>query len=223
MSGDGMTDIVRIRNGEVCYWPNLGYGKFGKKIGMDLAPVFDHPEAFNPAYIRLADIDGSGTTDIIYLGKNKFSCWMNLSGNSFRARAFEIDSFPEIHNHAKISVTDLLGNGVACIVWSSNLSKDTHAPLKYIDLMGGKKPHIMVSYKNNLGKEVLLAYKPSTKFYLEDKEAGKPWITKLHFPVHCLVNVTVKTNGGVVNFPVHIVTTMAILIMLNGSSVVLAG
>jgi Salmonella virulence plasmid 65kDa B protein/FG-GAP-like repeat len=27
MSGDGLTDIVRIRNGEVCYWPNLGYGR----------------------------------------------------------------------------------------------------------------------------------------------------------------------------------------------------
>src|SRR4029079_1040363 len=24
MSGDGLSDIVRIRNGEVCYWPNLG-------------------------------------------------------------------------------------------------------------------------------------------------------------------------------------------------------
>ena len=24
MSGDGMADIVRIRNGEVCYWSNLG-------------------------------------------------------------------------------------------------------------------------------------------------------------------------------------------------------
>ena len=27
MSGDGLTDLVRIRNGEVCYWPNLGYGR----------------------------------------------------------------------------------------------------------------------------------------------------------------------------------------------------
>ena len=86
----------------------------------------------------------------------------------------------------------MLGNGVACIVWSSNLSKDAHAPLKYIDLMNSKKPHIMVSYKNNLGKEVSLEYAPSTKFYLEDKKAGKPWITKLHFPVHCLVKVKIK-------------------------------
>ena len=28
MTGDGLTDLVRIRNGEVCYWPNLGYGRF---------------------------------------------------------------------------------------------------------------------------------------------------------------------------------------------------
>jgi len=52
--------------------------------------------------------------------------------------------------------------------------------------MDSKKPHIMVSYKNNLGKEVSIEYTPSTKFYIEDKLAGKPWITKLHFPVHCI-------------------------------------
>src|SRR5690625_2041488 len=52
--------------------------------------------------------------------------------------------------------------------------------------MNGKKPHIMVSYKNNLGKEAHLEYTPSTKFYIEDKLAGKPWVTKLHFPVHCV-------------------------------------
>ena len=43
-----MIDIVRIRNGEICYWPNIGYGKFGNKVGMDEAPVFDHLDSFNP-------------------------------------------------------------------------------------------------------------------------------------------------------------------------------
>jgi len=186
MSGDGLTDIVRIRNGEICYWSNLGYGKFGAKVNMDNAPAFDHPQSFNPKLIRLADIDGSGTSDIVYLGKNKFSCWMNLGGNAFSNSPFEIDAFPEIHNQSSVTVTDLLGNGVACIVWSSDLAKGAAASLKYIDLMNGKKPHIMVAYKNNLGKEVSLEYRPSTKFYIEDKVAGKPWITKLHFPVHCV-------------------------------------
>lgn len=40
MSGDRLTDIVRIRNGEVCYWTNLGYGRFGAKV-TDNAPWFD--------------------------------------------------------------------------------------------------------------------------------------------------------------------------------------
>lgn len=192
MSGGGMSDIVRIRNGEVCYWANLGYGKFGAKITMDNAPVFDFPDAFNPLFIRLADIDGSGTTDIVYLGKNKFTCWKNLSGNRFSKNPFEIENFPEIHSQAKITVTDLLGNGVACIVWSSPLAKDLNAPLRYIDLMNSKKPHIMVSYKNNMGKEVSLEYTPSTKFYLEDKKADKPWVTKLHFPIHCISKITTE-------------------------------
>ncbi|MFN0139690.1 MAG: SpvB/TcaC N-terminal domain-containing protein [Pyrinomonadaceae bacterium] len=193
MSGDGLTDIVRIRNGETCYWPNLGYGKFGARVSMDNSPLFDTPDLFNPAYIRLADIDGSGTTDIIYLGKKKFTCWLNLSGNGFRKQPFDIEAFPEIDSNSKVTVTDLLGNGVACIVWSSPLSVHAISPLKYIDLMNGKKPHIMVSYRNNLGKEVELEYTPSTRFYIEDKLAGKPWVTKLHFPVHC-VSRTITTD-----------------------------
>jgi hypothetical protein len=48
MSGDGLADLVRVRNGEVCYWPNLGYGRFGARITMDDAPVFDMPDLFEP-------------------------------------------------------------------------------------------------------------------------------------------------------------------------------
>lgn len=192
MSGDGLTDIVRIRNGQVCYWPNLGYGKFGSRVNMDNAPVFDHPDAFDPAHLRLADIDGSGTTDIIYVGKSKFTCWKNLSGNRFSVDAFEIEAFPEIHGQSQISVANLLGDGVACIVWSSSLTKDAGAPLKYIDLMSGKKPHVLIGYKNNLGKEVSLEYTPSARFYLDDRLAGKPWLTKLHFPVHCVSKTEIR-------------------------------
>lgn len=200
MSGDGLTDIVRIRNGEICYWPNLGYGKFAAKVGMDNAPLFDHANAFNPAYLRIADIDGSGTPDIIYLGKDKFTCWMNLSGNSFAKKPFEISAFPKIDNEARITVTDLLGNGIACIVWSSHLQKDTQAPFKYIDLMSSKKPHIMTAYKNNLGKEVSFEYVASTKFYSADKLAGTPWVTKLHFPVHVVDKIIVTDKWEKTHF-----------------------
>ena len=42
MSGDGLTHLVRIRSGDVCYWPNLGCGRFGAKVAMDANPAFDY-------------------------------------------------------------------------------------------------------------------------------------------------------------------------------------
>ncbi|MBW4441093.1 MAG: VCBS repeat-containing protein [Plectolyngbya sp. WJT66-NPBG17] len=189
MDGDGLTDIVRVRHSDVCYWPNLGHGRFGSRIVMGRPPVCDAPDAFSAARIRLADIDGSGTNDIIYLGKRQISCWLNLSGNAFAGTPIVIDAFPELHNQADISVTDLMGTGTSCIVWSSPLDKDRNAPLRYIDLMSSRKPHLMTGYRNNLGKQVLLDYTPSTRFYIEDEQAGHPWSTKLHFPVQCLSRV----------------------------------
>lgn len=191
MSGDGLTDITRIRNGEVCYWPNLGYGKFGAKITMDNSPVFDHPENFNTSLVKLADIDGSGTADIIYLGKNKFSIYFNQQGNSFSDPKI-IEPFPEINTSLRIDTADLLGTGLSCIVWNSPSPKHESNPLRYINLTNNKKPHILVSYKNNLGKELSIDYSPSTEFYINDKISGKPWITKLHFAVHCVSKTETK-------------------------------
>lgn len=188
MNGDGLTDIVRIRNGEVCYWPNLGYGNFGAKVAMSNAPLLDFPDNFNPAYIRLADVSGTGATDLIYLGKYKCSAYLNLSGNAWSDEQEITASFPtELPN--TISVVDLLGNGTACIVWSSALPGNAVSPMRYIDLMGGKKPHLLKKYVNNLGKETSLYYKSSTWFYIKDKLEYKPWITKLPFPVHCVRKV----------------------------------
>ncbi len=185
MSGDGLTDIVRVRNGEICYWPNLGYGIFGAKITMGNAPVFDSPDMFNSAYLQLSDISGTGTTDILYIGNNKCRAYLNLSGNSW-SDEYEINPFFSSEQPNKISVIDLLGNGTSCIVWSSSLPENSSSPMRYIDLMGGKKPHLLTKYINNLGKETTLSYKSSTWFYLKDKAENKPWITKLPFPVHCV-------------------------------------
>jgi RHS repeat-associated protein len=57
---------------------------------------------------------------------------------------------------------------------------------RYIDLVGGKKPHLLASVQNGVGLETRLAYAPSTKAYLADRAAGRPWATRLHFPVHVL-------------------------------------
>lgn len=195
MSGDGLTDLVRIRNGEVCYWPNLGYGSFGTKVTMDKAPWFDSTDQFNHERIRLADIDGSGVTDIIYLNSNGVHLYFNQSGNSW-ADAYMLTNFPQIENLSSVMLADLFSNGTACLIWSSPSPSVSTRPMRYIDLMGTQdkphhKPHLLVSVKNNLGAETKISYAPSTKFYLADKLAGKPWLTRLPFPVHVVEHVKV--------------------------------
>ena len=188
LSGDGLTDLVRIRNGEVCYWPNLGYGRFGAKVTMDGAPWFDHPAQFDHKRLRLADIDGTGTTDLIYLHLDDVRLYFNQSGNSWSApQALRV--FPRVDNLVSIAPTDLLGNGTACLVWSSSLPGDARRQMRYVDLMGGQKPHLLMAIKNNLGAETRIQYASSTKFYLLDRQAGQPWATRLPFPVHVVERV----------------------------------
>ncbi len=182
-SGDGLSDIVRIRNGEVSYWPNLGYGGFGAKVAMDGAPWFDTPDQFDPRRIRLADIDGSGVTDIIYLGRDGTRFWLNQAGNGW-SPVHQLAALPPVDNVATVAAVDLLGTGTTCLVWSSPLPGDARAPMQYINLMAGGKPHLLVNLQNNLGAETRVRYAPSTHFYLRDKHDGNPWVTRLPFPVH---------------------------------------
>jgi RHS repeat-associated protein len=208
MSGDGLTDLVRILNGEVCYWPNLGYGHFGAKVTMDNAPWFDTQDQFDQRRIRLADMDGSGVTDIIYLsGRNGLKIYFNQSGNRW-SNAHALPNFPHIDNlSSSIQAADLLGNGTVCLVWSSALPTDSRRPMRYIDFMGGQKPHLLVGSKNNLGAETRIHYAASTKFYLADKAAGKPWITRLPFPVHVVERVEtydwISRNRFVTRYAYH--------------------
>ena len=187
MSGDGLSDIVRIRNGEVCYWPNLGYGRFGRKITMDNSPWFDLPDTFDQKRIRLADTDGSGTTDILYIGVHGIDVYLNESGNGWTARR-TLHGIPAA-DLTTISVTDFLGRGTACVVWSSPLPADSQRPLRYLDLMRGQKPHLLTRICNNLGAEISVEYASSTEFYLADEAAGHAWITRLPFPVHVVKRV----------------------------------
>ncbi|WP_165759388.1 SpvB/TcaC N-terminal domain-containing protein [Mycobacterium decipiens] len=206
MSGDGLSDIMRIRNGDVCYWPNLGYGRFGTKVAMDGAPWFDSPDQFDPRRLRLADIDGSGVTDIIYLGRDRIRFWFNLSGNGW-SDARELAAFPTVDNVATVAAVDLLGNGTACLVWSSPLEGSGGNAMKYVPLMAEGKPHLLISTRNNLGAETRVRYAPSTYFYLKDKRDGRSWVTRLPFPVHVVERVEtldrISRNRFVTRYAYH--------------------
>jgi RHS repeat-associated protein len=206
LSGDGLTDIVRVRNGEVCYWPNLGYGRFGAKVSMDRAPWFEAPDLFDPRRIRLADVDGSGASDLLYLGSDGVRIYFNQSGNAW-SPARHLRQFPAVNSVSSTTVVDVLGNGTACLVFSTPITADAQRSLRYLDLMGGQKPHLLISMRNNLGAETHIHYTPATRFYTQDRTAGTPWITRLPFPVHVVDRVEtldrISRNRFVTRYAYH--------------------
>jgi hypothetical protein len=156
ISGDGLSDFVRIRNGEVSYWPNLGYGKFGPKVTMDNAPWFEDDDLFDQSRVKLADTDGAGTTDILYLSKDGICVYLNEAGNGWSA-ARVLSQFAPVNEQTSVSVVDFLGRGTACLLWSSQLPRDSRQSLRYLDLMDGRKPHLLIKVQNNLGAETRIS------------------------------------------------------------------
>ncbi|KAJ2973538.1 hypothetical protein NQ176_g6551 [Zarea fungicola] len=185
MTGDGLADLVRVRNSEICYWPNLGYGNFGAKVAMASPPVFDRPDLFSQTFLLLGDIDGSGTTDIVYLGADVPMMYHNLSGNGWSG-GIPITGFPAVDSTTNVRVADLLGRGTGCLVWSSTLPGDFGCQIRYLDLMEAGKPNLLVGVDNNLGWETRITYESSCQFYARDKRAGRPWTAHLPFPVQCV-------------------------------------
>ncbi len=206
MSADGMSDLVRIRNGEVCYWPNLGYGRFGGKIAMDGSPVFDAPDHFDQKRIRLVDTDGSGTTDILYLRHDRVDVYRNQSGNNW-SKPLSLRHFPPVDDLTSVSAIDLFGNGTGCLVWSSPLPGTGSGQLSFIRLAGDRKPYLLTSVKNNMGAETVVEYAASTEFYLADRAAGTPWVTRLPFPVQVITRVVtydrISRNRFVTRYKYH--------------------
>lgn len=188
MTGDGLTDLVRIRNGSVSYWPNKGYARFGARVHMKGAPRFTTPDQFDPARIRLADLDGSGPTDLLYIGADGVQLYFNEAGNGFSS-ATVLSRFPSTARPNAVQVADIRGDGTASLVWSSPLLRESLSPLRTVHLMSEGKPWLLKQTDNGLGRTVTLTYTPSTTFYLNDRRAGTPWATRLPFPVQCLSKV----------------------------------
>jgi RHS repeat-associated protein len=195
MSGDGLSALVRVRSGDISYWPSLGHGTFGPRVVMDNAPVLDAPDQFDHRRVRLVDIDGSGTTDLIYLGRSGVQLSFNQSGNAW-SDVHQLEGFPAIDSASVVAAADLLGNGTACLVWSTALPGARDRQVRYVDLMGGTKPHLLIGLANNLGAETRITYAASTQFSLHDKRAGRPWITRMPFPVHVVTRVETRDLVG---------------------------
>ncbi len=183
MSGDGLNDIVLVHDGRIDYWPNLGYGQWGKRITMGDTPRIGY--GFDPRRLFLADLDGTGCADLVYVDFNQVHFWFNRSANNWSEK-HTIRGTPYTADTTGLQFADFYGTGTACLVWSYDYGSITGGNYKVLDFCGSKKPHLLVEMSNNMGATTRAQYASSTKFYLEEKTNGQPWLTNLPFPVQVL-------------------------------------
>ncbi|HEX3043482.1 MAG TPA: SpvB/TcaC N-terminal domain-containing protein [Bacillota bacterium] len=175
--GDGLSHRARIRNGRVECWPNLGYGRFGSKLLLGKAPRFG--DELDASRLFLADIDGSGTTDILYVHPDRIDIYFNQGGNRF-SEPFSLP-LPERYDKLdQISFGDVNGNGTTCLIFTKISPEVRHY---YYDFAGGAKPYLLNQIDNHLGAQTHIYYRSSVQSYLEDQQSGRPWKTRLPFPV----------------------------------------
>jgi hypothetical protein len=188
MTGDGLHDIVLVHNGRIDYWPNHGYGRFGPRVIMENAPRL--AANFDPKRLFLADLNGTGCADLVYVGADRVYFWFNQSGNRWSAGQV-ISGTPRVSDVDSIQFADVFGTGTSTLLWSYAFGGTRDGNYKALDFCGGVKPYVLTEMSNNMGATTRVSYAPSTKHFLQDQADGEQWLTKLPFPVQVVDKVEV--------------------------------
>lgn len=194
MSGDGLLDVVKIGPRSVRYWPNLGYGRFSAEVVMERPPSLASEGDLNADHLRLVDLNGNGLTDILWIGDGEVTFWANQSGNGFAEPNALGPILPDMRAAHEVGVVDILGCGTACLTWAGHSAGQVSGARVYVDLYAGTKSNLLCLMENAYGGSTQITYRPSTHYAREAAEAGRPWATTLHFPVHCLASVKTRDH-----------------------------
>lgn len=183
--GSGQQHLVEVSASGVTCWPNLGHGRFGSPLTL---PGFTpSSDGFDPDRVFLADIDGSGTIDVIYAHHNHLDVYCNQSGNGF-ALPFEVP-LPAgacFDDTCRLQIADIQGLGVASLVLTVPHMVVQH----WCCTLATYKPWLLNTVNNNMGAHNRLHYRSSAQFWLDEKAAaaarGETRTSYLPFPVHTL-------------------------------------
>ncbi|MCB9575836.1 MAG: VCBS repeat-containing protein [Polyangiaceae bacterium] len=203
MNGDGITDIVRVRKGDIRYWPGRGNGFWGtgkrddcpaggfgsnRHVLMDASPQYSDVSGDS---LRLDDVNGDGLTDLVQIRFSDVDVWLNVAGTSWTKRHI-ITGTPASPSYAnRVRLADINGSGTRDILWG-NANK-----YQYMDLAGGERPSVLTRVDNGLGKSTFLEYSTSTQEMLAADTAGTPWESRMPTVVHVVKRVTETDNHSV--------------------------
>lgn len=187
--GSGQQHLLRVCHDNVTCWPNLGHGTFGKPVTLS---GFNQPvDSFNPRHIWLADIDGSGTVDLIYANSDHLLIYRNQSGNRFAAPLqLPLPHGVRYDNTCQLTLADVQGLGVTSLLLSVPHMESRHWRYDFTTT----KPYLLCTVNNNMGAESRLSYRSSAQFWLDEKAAAASKKQKIAcgmpFPMHLLARTT---------------------------------
>lgn len=183
MTGIGIKQLVRVTNGKVECWPSLGYGVFGKPVTIAGAPYID--DDIDASRLFLADVNGTGLSDLIYVHSDRVDIYLNQSGNSF-GDPIRIALPARWSRLSQLQFADVTGSGTTSLLFSEELLEPRHW---CCDFSQGQKPYLLTRIANNIGSETRISYCGSSTYYLADARAGVPWIVNLPFPMQVVDRV----------------------------------
>lgn len=163
--GSGRQHWFRLRHNSLECWPNLGHGRFGKRIVLD-APVFPY-EQFSAGQVLLADLDGSGATDLIYLEPDKMRVFMNHCGKGFAKDSIDLP-WPEGVRYdrlCQVTTADLLGLGCTSLVLTVPHMSARHWRYDFVHA----KPYLVNRSNNNMGALSFIDYRSSAQEFLDEE------------------------------------------------------
>jgi RHS repeat-associated protein len=175
MTGDGLTDIVRVFAHHLEYWPAMGVARWDNRQVLPLPGT--GPERFDPARCHLADINGDGIADVVYVDEDAIYVWVNKQGRNLSS-AIQV-RFPPAAAPATVRLTDMLGAGTAGVLFGLTYQAGRHDPYRFLDFTGGIKPHLLRRIDNGVGKIIEVSYGASSDHRVRDRDAGDDWTTFL--------------------------------------------
>ncbi|MCJ8207319.1 SpvB/TcaC N-terminal domain-containing protein [Pseudomonas sp. RGM2987] len=187
--GSGQQHLVRIRHNEVKCWPNLGRGRFGQGIVLG-SPDLAH-ENFDASRIRLADLDGSGAVDLIYLQAHQALIFMNRGGNGFNPPvALPWPGGMRYDSLCQVNIVDLQGLGCSSLILSAPHSGGRHWRCDFVSA----KPYLLTGTNNNAGAANRIRYRSSAQEWLDEKAqrmaAGQPLTCHVPLVLHVVSSHT---------------------------------
>ncbi|MCC6216035.1 MAG: hypothetical protein IT376_14310, partial [Polyangiaceae bacterium] len=212
LNGDGLPDLVRVRRGDLRYWPGRGNGVWGtgarddcpagsfgadRHVMMDASPYYSDVEGTT---LRLDDVNGDGLDDLVQVRLTGIDVWLNAGGIGWAERVEIAGTPPAPPWTDRVRLVDVNGSGTRDVLWG------TASDYRYVDLAGGARPHLLTGVSNGLGKRTALEYSTSTEEMMRADAAHGgtpepatcassdpwqcPWARKMPVVVHVVKRVS---------------------------------